>query len=310
MLLRILLLPACLVFGCQSTNNPIPRYAADGSLIEGEREHEQPFISSRPTQPILSLLPSADALRQPQKVTPLSVKSQRDVNLIYDKTANMIGFSFANIGSPKINPYGSRSAASVPRREFAFKFRQRARQGIHMEVYEFAIPDGRDSHTAMHSSLYFFPRRVLPSFNFEEGGKHLKVMLPTGEPVIFDGATKEIVAGALREDGPIDRNRNRRAREFAKLSYRGPGVVVRIDQRGEVPESEYLWGKQVPKYAVIENGARTCKVRANKLWYQGNGKGSNYFLYSTDEDFRRKILVGECGWQGFQFTDQIAQVEG
>jgi hypothetical protein len=280
----------------------------DDSLIE--RNHDNPIASAHPTQLTLTALPTRDTLLQPEKVTPLTVKSQREVNLIYDNTAKIIGFSFANIGSPKTNPHGSRRAASVPRREFTFKFRQRARQGIHMEVYEFAIPDGRDSQTAMYSSLYFFPRRVLPSFDFEDGGKHLKVVLPTGEPVIFDGTTKEIVAGVLREDSPIDRNRNRRARQFADLSYRGQGVVMRIDQRGEVPESEYLWGRQVPKYAVIQNGDRTCKVRANKLWYQGNGKGSNYFLYPTDEDFRRKILIGECGWRGFQFTDQIAQVEG
>ncbi|MEE4376796.1 MAG: hypothetical protein V2J55_04685 [Candidatus Competibacteraceae bacterium] len=310
MLFRILLLLSLLGFyGCQTTE-PLPRYAKDGSLIEGRHEPDKPLLLVRPTQPILPTLPSRDALRQPKKVTPLTVKSQRHVNLIYDRTANLIGFSFANLGSPKTNPHGSRGAASVPRREFAFKYPQRARQGIHMEVYEFAIPNGRDSHTAMHSSLYFFPRRVLPTYDFDNGGRRLKVVLPTGEPVIFDGATKEIVAGVLQEDGPIDNNRNRRARQFAQLSYRGQGVVVRIDQRGEVPESEYLWGKRVPKYAEIQNGDRTCKVRASKLWYQGNGKGSNYFLYPTDEDFRRKILVGECGWQGFQFTDQIAQVEG
>jgi len=312
MLFRILLLLSLLGFyGCQSTE-PLPRYAKDGSLIEGQRERGTPLKSVRSTQPMLipSALPSRDALRHPKKVTPLTVKSQRHVNLIYDRSNSLIGFSFANVGSPNINPHGGRGAASVPRREFSFKYPQRARQGIHMEVYEFAIPNGRDSHTAMHSSLYFFPRRVLPSFGFENGSRHLKVVLPTGEPVLFDRMTKEIVAGVLREDGPIDRNRNRRNRKFARLSYRGQGVMVRINQRGEVPESEYLWGKRVPKYAVIQNGDRTCKVRAKKLWHQGYGKGSNYFLYPTDEGFRRKILVGECGWKGFKFSDQVAQVEG
>ncbi|MDX1654245.1 MAG: hypothetical protein R3310_03415 [Candidatus Competibacteraceae bacterium] len=242
--------------------------------------------------------PEADRLINPAAIVRPSFGNVRDLRVFYSPLGSgdkIIGFSLTNTGSDRVNPTGPRMAGGVPKREYRFRFRQRARQNIFLQVHEFAIPNGRDSETSMYSSLYFFPRKVLPSVRLLEG-QGIEVTLPTGEKVVFDQDTKEIIKGVLDEYAPIDTSPNRHARHFARVAYRGKGVLIRINQRGETPETEYIWGRSVAKFAEISYRGRSCKVRANKLWYQDQDRGSPYFLYPTDEEFRDKILIPECGW--------------
>jgi len=214
-------------------------------------------------------------------------------------------FSFVNRYSPRVNPQG-RGWQGGPRRHYTFRFPEKARQQIHMAVFDWSDPpSGRDSDGSMISHFYFFPRKVVPSIQVVRDGRALEVTLPTGETVLFDKATKEIISGPLVETGPIDTSPNRHGRDFARIDYTGFGTVVRIDQRGESPEEERPWGMAVDKFAVIKNQGRTCRVRPGELWYQPNRRGNNedsrfYFLFSTDAAFYQTILAGKCGWRDVQ----------
>lgn len=211
-------------------------------------------------------------------------------------------FGFVNRYSPRVNPQG-RGWESGPFRRYTFRFPERARQQLHLGVFDWSNPaGGRDSDGSMISHFYFFPRKVVPSIRVMPGGRALEVTLPTGETVLFDKVSKEIISGPLQETGPIDTSTNRHTRSFARLEYTGYGTVVRIDQRGESPEEERPWGMASNKQAVITHQGRTCRVAPGKLWYQPNRPGNDvdrrfYFLYPTDQAFYREILAGTCGWR-------------
>lgn len=222
----------------------------------------------------------------------------------YDmRREEIIGFDITNKGSPRINPYAANFTGSQKsERTYKFEFQQRARQGINLEIFETANPSGRISHWFMHSAIYFFPRKILPAVEYIEAESILKVTLPTNEVVNFSSINKEIVSGVLQETAVMDNNTNRYNRQFAKINYSGNGVMVRIDQRGGTPESEFVFGTRLKKFATITYKGKTCKVSAPKLWNQDNaGNETAYLLYSSDEEFAQKILKDECGWLDFSF---------
>lgn len=70
---------------------------------------------------------------------------------------SVVGFSFQNTGSPKINPAGIKRRG--PRREYAFMFADRARENIYLAINDDVKLSGRFSHDNMFREMHFFPRK-------------------------------------------------------------------------------------------------------------------------------------------------------
>ncbi|MCC6545138.1 MAG: hypothetical protein IT392_11700 [Nitrospirae bacterium] len=211
-----------------------------------------------------------------------------------------ISFTLFNVGSPKIVPEGQGLE-----RSYRFKFEGRELQNIKMAVVEKSSVTGRASHLLMISSIYFFPRKVLPALRLIGKDTELRVLeleLPTGERVCFDNETKEITGGVLNEDAPMDTNPNRHKRRFAKVSYNGGGVMIRVDQRGSTPEEAVVWGQK--KMAAISYGSRTCKLSPEQLWEQDSGWFD--FKFSTDESLY-KFLKKACGWNDMELPIELPE---
>ncbi len=197
-------------------------------------------------------------------------------------------FTLSNRGSPTINPVGGQV-----RREYTFSAPQSARQDSGLLVYEWGTTEAAaaDSAWSMMTEIVFFPRKNLPAIRDNEAGAY-ELTLQTGEKVLFDKMTKEILGGVLQETAPIDMNANRQIRKFAALKYTGKGVMVRSDQRGESPRSSIVWGQK--KVVTIYWGDKICKVSPADIWQQSNGEGGSG-LYANDADFY-KVLKQKCNW--------------
>ncbi|MDA8792926.1 hypothetical protein N9N67_06740 [Bacteriovoracaceae bacterium] len=194
------------------------------------------------------------------------------------------GFMITNTGSEVINPRGKDTDSE---RTFHFSYQENARQQIKLSIEEIANPVGRISHWHMLSSFYFIPRKVLPYIIINQELNSAEVTLPTKEKVVFNLETKEIISGVFTEK-PIDYLENRHRRNFPQISYSGSGYMIRVDQRGELPEADMVWGQK--KYATISKNGKTCKVRANLLWDQTGGDSSRFlFKFPTDESFYQFI---------------------
>lgn len=141
----------------------------------------------------------------------------------------------------------------------------------------------------MESYIYLFPRKVLPALEWIESpgqAARMRVTLPTGETVDFDGATHEILGGALKETAPIDLGTDRFKRKFARLHYSGDGVMIRVDKRGGDPRLGTL--------ATITRGTQSCKVSSSLLFNQDKTSEVE-FLFPTDTEFSQ-FLIKKCGF--------------
>lgn len=207
----------------------------------------------------------------------------------------VVGFALVNKGSPRVNPPGLEGTGA--RREFLFQYPDRAREEIFLSVLDDVRISKRYSHDNMFRELHFFPRRQLPSLVRE--GDRLRVHLPTGESVVFDAATAEIVDGVLEEQ-PIDFNRNRHARHNPRIRYRGEGLVITVAQRGEAPRRARVWGRK--KLAEIRYPSRyrkRCRLSPALLWDQRPKPGDTdprltWKLKSDDALF--DLVEKRCGW--------------
>jgi hypothetical protein len=199
-------------------------------------------------------------------------------------------FTLRNSSSPRVNPVG----AGV-HRDFSFSAPENARQELGLFVYEWGCPDagGDDSACSMLSEILFFPRRMIPSVRLTPDGAAYEATLPTGETVLFDARTKEIVGGVLTEASPIDTNKDRHARGFAALRYTGSGIMVRSDQRGDSPRSSLVWGQK--KFATVTWESKTCRISTADVWKQDASGAGSANLYTTDDGFFA-LLRGKCGW--------------
>ncbi len=212
-----------------------------------------------------------------------------------ERQEKVVGFALVNKGSPRVNPRGLKGTGA--RREFLFQYPDRAREEIFLSVLDDVRISKRYSHDNMFRELHFFPRRQLPSLVRE--GDRLRVHLPTGESVVFDAATAEIVDGVLEEQ-PIDFNRNRHARHNPRIHYRGKGLVITVAQRGEAPRRAKVWGRQ--KLAEVRYPSRyreRCLLSPALLWEQRPKPGDTdpRLIWKLKSDEALFDLVEKrCGW--------------
>jgi len=202
-----------------------------------------------------------------------------------ESTRAVVGFQFTNTGANRIIPRESVPGAG-PDRTFDFRFQSRARQNIF-----FSVTDAPSEYLSqlMESYIFLFPRKVLPAVEWiDSPGKRpaLVVTLTTGEKVEFDGATHEVVSGALEEAGSIDLNPDRFKRKFARIRYLGTGVSLRVDKRGGDP--------RLGTTATITKGAQTCKIPSSLLFNQDESSEVE-FLFPTDPEFHQ-FLIKKCGF--------------
>ena len=214
-----------------------------------------------------------------------------------DDERSVVGFSFRNDGSPKINPAGLKRKGA--HREYAFQFADRARENIHLAVYDDVKLSGRFSHDNMFRELHFFPRKQLPSIKVDHGKGLLRVTLPTGEEALFDQDTMELVGGALMES-PIDFNRSRHHRRNPQVRYQGKYLVITVAQRGEAPRRAKVWGQT--KFAEIHYPAKyskSCRISPKHFWDQRPKRGDTdpklTMLHQSDNEVFA-MVERHCGW--------------
>lgn len=210
---------------------------------------------------------------------------------------SVVGFSFQNTGSPKINPAGIKRRG--PRREYAFMFADRARENIYLAINDDVKLSGRFSHDNMFREMHFFPRKQLPAMKIDHASGKITVTLPTGESAGFDQDTKELVGGALIE-APIDFNRSRHQRRNPEVRYRGDYLAITVAQRGEAPRRAKVWGQT--KYAEVHYPSRykkTCRISPRHLWDQrpkpGDDDPTLNMLHRSDAEIFT-IVERQCGW--------------
>lgn len=209
----------------------------------------------------------------------------------------MVGFSMTNRGSERINPAGRQRKGAM--RIFTFLFPDRARENIYLTINDDVNISGRFSQDNMFRELHFFPRLQLPTIEKLGDGQVLRVTLPTGEPVLFDAATKEISGGVLNE-APMDFNRNRFARANPRIDYQGDNLMITVAQRGEAPRRAQIWGQT--KFAEVNYPAKyrkPCRISPGKIWDQRPKKGDSdptlTMLYPTDAELF-KTIERQCHW--------------
>jgi hypothetical protein len=204
-------------------------------------------------------------------------------------------FAVENLGDNQIVD-ATRNPNSM--RNYNFNYLEQARQNLAMEIDD--APNGTISHT-MHSLFMFFPRKRLPLVQQLSGT--INVTLPTGEKVIFQKDSKEIVDGVFQE-GPVDVSRDRFKRSFADLKYQGKGVVLRANARGQSPQlGQYENTKIDMEYGLtgsmevlIINGSTNQRCRRPKSdFWEPLDVSPIEFKFATDEEFE-KYLLSHCGF--------------
>lgn len=208
-----------------------------------------------------------------------------------------VGFSLINRGSKRINPRGLGRSGAI--RQFSFYFADRARENIYLEIIDDVRLSKRFSFDNMFREMHFFPRLQLPSVLPVEAGRKLQVTLPTGERVVFDAISKEIVDGVLVE-GPIDFNTNRHKRANPKVRYRGRHLVITVAQRGEAPRRDRVWGQT--KYAEASYPAKfdnPCRLSPRYIWDQHAERGDvdpKLIMLHHSDDTLFDVIEQQCGW--------------
>ncbi|XGC79673.1 hypothetical protein ACES2L_10070 [Bdellovibrio bacteriovorus] len=194
----------------------------------------------------------------------------------YLDNSGPVRFLFRNYGPNRIV-----SKAPSRSREWSFNYAGNARQDLSFSVTD--MPNGTVSLT-QESIFHLFPRKTLPHIRTEDN-KHY-VTLPTGEVVVFNAQTKEVVGGVITEDGPM--TSGVRALAPAKITYKGTGVMVRANQRGADPRL----GNSTAK---ITKGSKSCQVQLKELWPDQNQDSAVHFRFATDAEFD-SFLKRRCGF--------------
>ena len=205
------------------------------------------------------------------------------------------GFDFQNVGD---NPIVNAKANPHSQRTFHFDYLEQARQNIQMTIDD--APNSTISHT-MHSIFMFFPRQNLPYAIFEDEG--LVVNLPNTEKMIFNPDSKEIIGGVF-EEGPVDISNDRTKRRYADLKYKGKGVVLRVNARGQSPELGQFETLKIDMNdgivgsadVLIMNGSTGQKCRRPKKdFWEPIDVNPIQFKFPTDAEFEQYLLKN-CGF--------------
>lgn len=200
----------------------------------------------------------------------------------------MKSFKFTNYGG---NPSVPNSGFTVGR-DFEFMFEDLARSDLGLLIWD--SPDETESHGHL-KLMNFFPREVLPAIRYEsDSDKDIVIVtLPTREEVTFNGKTKEILGGALKE-GPMKVDSSGAAMT-PDIRYVGNGVVIETSALADWPVG--LAMANAGKKAVIKKkGFKNCSVPVRDLWYTDRNKGGNVFFnkqYVTDIAFD-SFLKKQC----------------
>lgn len=205
------------------------------------------------------------------------------------------GFSIQNIGDNRIV---QSTKFKNSERVFHFDYLEQARQNLSFEVDD--APNEYVSHT-MHSHFMLFPRKNLPVV--EELAETINVTLPTGEKIVFNKESKEIVEGVFIE-GPVDTSPDRFKRIYPDLKYTGKGVILRANARGQSPQlGQYEnmkidldYGLRGAVDVLIINGStgQRCR-RPKKDFWEPIDITPVEFKFSNDEDFDH-YLKKNCGF--------------
>ncbi len=206
-------------------------------------------------------------------------------------------FSIVNVGENSI--------VSTPdsSRNFSFEYPEHARQNLALQVDDSPVDDSPNdtvSHT-MHSVFMFFPRKQLPVV--EQLEATIDVTLPTGEKIVFQKESKEIVTGVF-EEGPVDVGPDRLKRHYADLKYKGYGIVLRVNALGRIPQLGQFknlkidmdYGLQGSADVLILNGTTGQRCRRPKTDFWENRDVSPIeFKFPTDKAFD-DYLKSKCGF--------------
>lgn len=201
-------------------------------------------------------------------------------------------FSFVNVGSNKIVKNSKSSRA------FNFEYPEHARQNIAMQIDD--TPNEKNSQD-LHSVFMLFPRKQLPIL--EQLTNTMEVTLATGEKIIFNKESKEIIGGVF-EEGPVDTGNDRTTRQYADLKYTGRGVVLRVNARGQSPQLgefektkiDMDFGNTGSAEVLIINGTTGQKCRRPKIdFWDTLDVAPIEFKFATDEEFEI-YLQNNCGF--------------
>ncbi len=239
-----------------------------------------------------------------QKVLTLSRLCRMSVSV--DPNGDLVEINFENNTKNAINP---RTAEHGSNRQYRFVFEERSKQNINLSITEDAGLTGLMSSDLLESTIVFIPRKNLPYVEVEPEQQTSsctrKIFLPTGEFMVLNALTNEIIDGVLKES-PMDMTVSRHQRKFAGLDYTGNGIMIRADRRAGTPEHTYTQSFNVNENiskAVITRKGKTCLVSKSLIWENTmNADVGAYFKYSTDQEFLDKVINPICGW-GLSLSD-------
>ncbi len=159
-------------------------------------------------------------------------------------------FLYYQIDSGKNNKYvNDTSGYGKLSRSIFFNSFDRSLNGTFLTIQD--SDKSQRAATQMGTDMFLLPRITSPSVLIV--GDEIHMMLPTGEEVVFDAATREIKRGALRE-GPFQ------VMAPSTVEYSGTGISIRMDLR------TYDDPRRKSINAVIKQGTKTCTVPRSKLF--------------------------------------------
>lgn len=189
-----------------------------------------------------------------------------------DESRLMKSFKFTNYGDNEMVPMSGFGIG----RDFEFNFEGLARSDMNLLVWD--SPDESESHAHL-KLLTFFPRAVMPAIRYEsDADKDIVIVtLPTREEVVFNGKTREVISGVLKE-GAIRQSSNGAALA-PNIQYTGTGVVIEASALADWPV-----GVAQRITTIKKIGQKSCLVPAKELWFTDNSKGGNVF-------FNKKLIT-------------------
>lgn len=229
------------------------------------------------------------------KMEPIHSNSNSSVymsGLSYSQQANFPdnrfeGFSIDNTGENRI------VNAEESQREFSFSFEEQVRQNISFMVTD--SPNGYTSH-GMYSHFMLFPRKQLPLAEVKADG-NVEVTLANGESMVFD--KQGMIVDGVFTEGPVDVGPDRFKRQYADLKYKGKGILLRANARGQLPQQgqfettpiDMEYGLRYSFDVLIINGetGQRCRRPKKDFWLMADVSPVE-FKFPDDESLNVYLL--------------------